>query len=666
MIAVVLVVFAVFIFAKACKISLVDGNRWRELGEKQINPNVPVPALRGDIFSCDGKLMATTEEYYRLYIDFMAEGIKEDTLRKYVRPLSVELSKMFPYRSASQYETHILRGWNTRSPRNRAYRLMKDSVDLIQLKAIRKMPFFNKGRNASGLYHSKPLLKRTKPYGTLASRTIGDIYADTDPTRKAGKNGLELQYDALLKGESGTSTRRKVNGKWINILDIKPVDGKDVVSTIDIDIQDITEKALLHKLQAIDAESGTAIVMETATGEIKAITNMGRIREGLWREVQNYAVSDLSEPGSTFKVVSMLVALEDDVVQPDDLVDTGNGTVMVAGRELRDHNANRGGYGLITAAKSIRYSSNIGVAKLIEQAYAKNPDKYVEGIYRIGFHEDMHLEIPGYGVPRIRHPKDKERYWSLTTLPWMSFGYETQVPPIYMLSFFNALANNGKLVKPMFVREIRNNAGTIEKKKTEVINSRICSTKTLTHLRQMLDDVVNCSDGTGRPAHSDKVRIAGKTGTAQLSHGMAGYKAGGLFHQVSFCGYFPAEAPQYTMMIVIRKPRNGSPSSGMMCGTVFKTIAEEIYSRNIITNNKAFPVDTLHPKAAVVKKSLADLTTAAGTVPNVRGMGAQDAVYAMEQAGLHVRLAGRGTVVAQSLPAGSAIVKGQTVGLQLK
>ncbi|MDR2683530.1 MAG: transpeptidase family protein [Dysgonamonadaceae bacterium] len=660
-IAVLVILFAALIFAKACIISLVDGNAWRKLGEKQIRPNVLVAAERGDIYSCNYELMATSEEYYRLYIDFYAEGIQKDTLLRYVRPLSVELNQMFPERSAAEYERHMLHGWSTRSPKNREYRLLENPVNYLQLKTIKQMPFFRKGSNRSGLY-TKPLVKRTKPYGTLASRTIGDIYGEFE---KGGKNGLELQYNAVLSGQPGTSTRRKVNGTWMNVVDEKPVNGKDIVSTIDIHIQDITEKALVDKLREIDAESGTAVVMETATGEVKAITNMGRIREGVWGETKNYAVSDLSEPGSTFKVVSMMVALEDGLVHPDDLVDTGNGIQMVAGHELRDHNAPRG-YGMITAARSIRYSSNIGVAKLILQAYGKNPGKYVDGVYRIGFHQDMHLEIPGYGVPRIRHPKDAGQYWSLSTLPWMSFGYETQIPPIYTLSFFNAIANDGKLVQPIFVREIREDGHSIEKKKTKVINPKICSPATLALIRQMLDDVVNCSDGTGKPAHSDKIRIAGKTGTAQISQGTAGYKSGGLSHQVSFCGYFPSDHPQYSMIVVIRKPRNGAPSGGFMCGTVFKTIAEEIYARNIITNTKAFPADTIRPLEAVVKKSLDDLKIEAGLVPDVKGMGAKDAVYAMERAGLRVNLAGRGTVVAQSIPPKSAVVKGQTVGLQLK
>jgi cell division protein FtsI (penicillin-binding protein 3) len=567
---------------------------------------------------------------------------------------------MFPQKSAAQYESHILQGWNLRSPKNREYRLLDQTINYRQLKQIKSMPFFNKGANRSGLF-KKEFVKRTKPYGSLASRTIGDIYANMNPdsTRKAAKNGLELQYNDLLSGQPGTSTRRKVNGKWINVIDVKPVNGKDIISTIDINIQDITEKALLSKLQEIDAQSGTAVVMETATGEIKAITNMGRIREGVWGETENYAVSDMSAPGSTFKVVSMMVMLEDGLVHPDDPVETGNGVYNLYGRTIQDHNANRGGYGLITAAKSIKYSSNIGVGKLTEQAYGNNPSRYIDNIYQIGFHRDMELEIPGYAVPYIPHPKEKGRYWSKTDLFSMSYGYVTQIPPIYTLSFFNAIGNDGKLIKPVFVREIRENGKTIERKKTKVINDKICSKETLSSIRQMLDSVVNAPHGTGGPAYSDRVRIAGKTGTAQLQDGGGG-------HQVSFCGYFPADHPQYSMIVVIRKPRNGSPSGGLMCGTVFKTIAEEIYSKNIISNTKAFPIDTIHPIEPVLKKHWEDTVIESGRIPNVKGMGAKDAVFILENAGLRVNLAGKGTVVAQSLPPGTNIIKGQTVGLQLK
>ncbi|MDH8701853.1 cell division protein FtsI (penicillin-binding protein 3) [Dysgonomonadaceae bacterium PH5-43] len=713
LIVVAVVVIAILIFGKACITSVRDGDKWIEHGKKQVRSNVAVPPMRGNIYSSDYKLMAATEPRYRLYIDFWAEGISRDTLMKYVKPLADELHKLLPKKTSAQYENHILNGWQIKEraqnqikagkknvKQNREYKVFDHDVNYLQWRQILKMPYFNKGRNRSGLYE-RQLTSRTKPYGTLASRTIGDVYGEVE---KGGKNGLEAYYDSLLRGEAGTSTRRKVNGKYISVVDEKPINGKDIISTIDIDIQDITEKALLNKVKEIDAESGTAVVMEVATGEIKAITNMGRIREGVWSEVKNYAVSDMSEPGSTFKVVSMMVALEDGLVHPEDSIDTGNGVAQIAGQTLKDHNANRGGYGKITAAKSIRYSSNIGVAKLIMKAYGDNPSKYVEGIRRIGITQDMKLEIPGYGVAKVRHPKETGgAYWSRSTLPWMSFGYETNIPPIYTLSFFNAIANNGTLVKPMFVKEIIYDGKVVEKKKPTVINEHICSDNTLAAIRQMLDDVVNTPDGTGKPARSNKVRISGKTGTAQISQGAAGYKSGGLSHQVSFCGYFPSDKPQYSIIVVIRKPRVGIASGGSMCGAVFKNIAEEVYAKKEFYKENSFPVDTLHPIVPYVKAGLAEPSLIAlnnlkvnyndnqlsgewldadvldseklilkekainkETIPNVKGMGAKNAVYVLEGLGLRVNLSGKGKVASQSITPGTKIAKGQTIALQLK
>jgi len=703
-------VLIIAIFYRIFVISFVEGNAWRKLGESQIRPNIVVPAARGNIYSSDNQLMATTEYRYRLYMDFWAEGLKPDTLRKYADALSVDLARMLPQRSAAQHKNHILAGLTMKqneekqinagkkvSKKSREYRLFNEDINYLQLKELRQMPFFKKGVNATGLY-SKDMVRRIKPYGTLASRTIGDIYAESG---KGGSSGLENQYDEVLKGEPGISTRKKVNGRWINVIDVNPENGSDIISTINISIQDITEKALHNKLRELDAESGTAIVMETETGEVKAITNLGRIREGVWGEDRNYAVSDLSEPGSTFKVVSMMVALEDGVIHPDDIVETGNGVFPVGTSFIRDHNAHRGGYGTITAAKSIRYSSNVGVAKIILQAYADNPSKFVEGIYRIGIQKDLELEIPGYGVPKIRHPKDSTRYWSRTTLPWMSFGYETQVPPIYTLTFFNAIANHGKMMKPLFTREIRREGKTIEKKKPVVVNNQICSKNTLQSIQQMLDDVVNTEDGTGKPARSSKVRVAGKTGTAQLSQGSAGYRAGTTSHQVSFCGYFPADDPKYSCIVVIRRPRNGAPSGGNMCGTVLKEVAEQLYARNLIHKRNEFPVDTLRSPVPSVKNGLLEQSkyamdklnvqykdSAKGTwiatnntdnrvvmkdrpaqenlVPNVLGMGAKDAVFALENAGLNVNLSGKGLVRNQSINPGANVIKGQTIAIQLR
>ncbi len=711
-VALVFGLIVVAIIGRACYTSFVTGKTWRKLEATLKRPNKEIPATRGNIYSSDYRLMATSESLYHLYIDFWADGLQKDTLMKYVGPLAEGLSKMFPDKSAGYYKNHILNGWKMHQNeaaqvdkgkkvtlKSREYSLMDRRVNYLELKDIRKLPFLRQGSNKSGLY-TKEFLRRSKPFGTLASRTIGDIYGDFE---KGGKNGLELQYDSLLKGVPGVSMFKKIYGRTTAEPLVYPVNGKDIVTTIDIAIQDITEKALLDKLKEIDAESGTAVVMEVSSGEIKAITNMGRIGEGVWTETKNHAVADETEPGSTFKVVSMMVALEDGVVHPGDTIETGNGLYNYAGSVVRDHNVHKGGYGTITASKAIRYSSNVGVAKIILKGYENNPSKFVEGIYKIGLNQDFKLEIPGAGRAKIRSPKDSARYWSRTTLPWMSFGYETQVPPIYTLTFFNAIANDGKMVKPFFVKEIRDDGRVLEKRKPETINKQICSPNTLKEIRIMLDDVVNQPDGTGKPAYSEYVRISGKTGTAQISQGAAGYKAEGLSHQVSFCGYFPSDAPKYSCIVLIRKPRNGLPSGGLMCGTVFKKIAEEVYARSLFVKADKCVKDTINPRIPYIKNGLYPQTEYAldkldvsykdsmesnknlvstaivgdklvlndrkiqdNLVPNVNGMGAKDAVFVLENAGLRVNLSGRGTVYSQSITPGARIVKGQTISIQLK
>ncbi|MDR2692340.1 MAG: transpeptidase family protein [Dysgonamonadaceae bacterium] len=697
-IALIFGVIVITIIVRAIMVSFAEGNFWRELSDKTIQTGIPIPAARGNIYSGNYELMATSELRYRLYLDFWAEGVKEDSLRKYIKPLSAELNKMFPGKSAANYEAHIMKAWRQRSPRNREYPLNISEVNYLQLKAIRQMPFFRQGQNKSGLY-SRSFVKRTKPYGTLASRTIGDIYGELD---KGGKSGLELAFDSLLRGRPGIGTRQRIQGRSIQVTDKNPVPGCDIISTININMQDITEKALLEKVKKLDAESGTAVLMEVKTGEIKAIANMGRIREGVWGETKNYAVSDLSEPGSTFKVASMMVALDDGLVRPNDPVDVGNGIFEYAGLILHDHNAGRGGYGMINAAKSIWFSSSIGIAKIILKAYGNNPGKYVDGLYRLGFNLDLKLDIPGYGIARVRHPELSPNTWYKTTLPWMSFGYETQIPPIYTLTFFNAIANGGTMVKPIFVKEIREEGRVKEKREPVVLKKHICSDLTLKYIREMLDSVVNHPQGTGRQARSELIGISGKTGTVQLSQGAAGYNVNGLSYQVSFCGYFPADDPQYSCIVVIRKPRNGNPSGGEMSGKVFKRIAEEVFIPHI-TERRLLAADNRHAlsKTPHVKSGLSEharyvmekldvkyvnkpkgewmsARTENGRVllsgrnlpgnrtPDVVGMGAKDAVYAMESAGLRVSLTGQGTVIAQSVAPGSKVERGRTVMIRLK
>lgn len=691
---------AVGILLRTFDTAFVEKEKWEKVAESQKRPNRLILPGRGNIYSSDGKLMATSVPRYYTYIDFRADGFSVDTFLSSkvngVDSLSVYLSRKFKNRTPAGYKAHLLRGLKSKS---RQYPVYEGRASYIDLKEMKKFPFLRLSRYKSGFY-TKEMVQRQKPFGTLASRTIGDIYGEIEAGGVTkGKNGLELQYDSLLRGEPGVSSVRRVGGGWTNVVEIEPVDGMDIRTTIDINIQDITEKSLVDMLKKIDAESGTAVVMEVATGEVKAITNMGRIREGAYAETKNHAVADEIEPGSTFKVASMMVALEDGICQPSDTVDVGKGIYMYKGARMTDHNMNKGGYGRISAEQAIWYSSNIGVAKIILKGYEKNPTKYVEGLYKLGLTIPLNLEIPGAGRAKIRMPNDTTLYWSKTTLPWMSFGYETQIPPIYTLTFFNAIANGGKMVRPMFTKEIMHNGKTVQSFSTEVLKSSICSDNTLAIIKDMLLGVVE--KGTGKAVHSDIIRIAGKTGTAQIASGGV-YRTSG--HQVAFCGYFPADEPKYSCIVVIRRPRIGYPSGGTMSGGVVKAIAEKVYASHMSFDVRDMErdslavilpaakngnlealenvldkldvnvnTDSLETKWVVAKREegeeelhLRDLTIREGLVPNVIGMGAKDAVFLLESAGLRVVLDGMGRVSSQSMGAGTRIAKGQTIRLTLK
>ena len=700
---------AIGVLTRACKTTFVEKEIWLKLAETMERPNRFVYPSRGNIYSSNEKLMATSVPCYYLYIDFNADCFSNPTKKwnsrdtflysksNGVDSLAVYLSRKLKNRTPAGYKSYLLNGMKKKG---RQFPVFEGKVSYSDLKEIKKYPFFRLGRYKSGFY-TREMVERQKPFGTLASRTIGDTFRDIDPKTglTKGKNGLELQYDTLLHGVAGLNSVRRVGGGWTNVVEVEPEEGLDIHTTIDINIQDITEKSLVDMLKKIDAASGTAVVMEVETGEVKAITNMGRIREGVYGETVNHAVADETEPGSTFKVASIMVALEDGICQPGDTVNTGNGIYMYKGARMTDHNNNKGGYGRISVEQAIWYSSNIGVAKVILKGYEKDPGKYVDGLYRLGLSEDLRLGIPGAGRAKIRRPDDTLRYWSKTTLPWMSFGYETQIPPIYTLAFYNAIANNGKMIRPIFVKEILRNGKTVQSFSTEVIRESICSQRTLNIVRDMLLGVVE--KGTGKAVHSEYVRIAGKTGTAQIASGGVYKKAG---HQVAFCGYFPADDPKYSCIVVIRQPRNGYPSGGTMSGGVVKAIAEKVYASHIafavrglkrdstavmlpmakagdrdaleyVLDRLDIDVDTdsTDTRWIVAKRvdeeevvKLKDIVIREGLVPNVVGMGAKDAVYLLESAGLRVALNGLGRVSSQSISPGARVSKGQTVSLTLK
>lgn len=686
-----LVIIGIVFFA--FKVAFKEKSQWEKLEQGLQKPTTQINATRGNIYSAEGKLMATNVPYYFLYMDFRAEGFNVDTFLNSktngIDSLSYYLSKKLKDRTPAGYKAHLKAGLKSKS---REFEISKKRVSYLDLKDINKFPYFRRGRNRSGFY-SKEVVSRQKLFGSLASRTIGDIRTEFYDGYSKGRHGLELQYDSLLRGEKGLRTLVKVGYGWTNVILEEPTSGYDIHTTIDIQIQDFTEKALSDKLKEIDAESGTAIIMDVHTGEIRAISNLTRIRSGVYAEIKNHAVADEIEPGSTFKVASMMVALEDKVCSPDEIVDTGNGIYRYQKRNIVDHNANKGGYHQISVAEAMWYSSNIGVAKMILRGYGQNPQKFVDGLTRIGIEEDLKIEIPGAGRAKIRKLNDSQ--WSSYSLPWMSFGYEVQVPPIYTLTFFNAIANEGKMIRPLFVKEIRQDGKMSERFTTEVIRSSICSRETLDLIKDMLVNVVE--KGTGAAVHSDVVSIAGKTGTSQIATG-GGYES----HNVSFCGYFPAEKPQYTGIVVIRRPRIGYPSGGTMSGGVFKTVAEKVYSHQVKLNIRSIDSDSAKVEVPAVKngdtKSLKyvldelnvktkidqistdyvlgerhnnalevkELTVQSGLVPRVIGMGAKDAVYALENSGLRVGLSGKGKVVSQSIAPGQRITKGQTVSIVLK
>lgn len=692
------------VVVKGGLVMFADRSYWQDVAARFVKENVVVKPNRGNIISSDGKLMASSLPEYKLYVDFMSgeqnpkkrakdQARRDSLLKVHMDSICMGLHRIFPDQSVASFKAHLRRG---RQAQSRNFLLYPKRVSYIQYKEVKQLPMFRLGQYRGGL-RGEAYNRRKKPFGSLAMRTLGDVYADAT---KGAKNGIELSFDSLLRGQDGITRRQKVKNKYLNIVEKAPVDGYDLITTIDVGMQDICEKALLDKMKEIGASVGVVVLMEVATGDVKAIVNMTRGSDGLFYEMRNNAISDMLEPGSTFKTASMMVALEDGYITPDYVVDTGNGVRMMHGRPMKDHNWHRGGYGRLTATEILGVSSNIGISTIIDTFYGNNPEKFVDGLKRMSLHETLGLQIAGEGKPNIRGPK--ERYFAKTTLPWMSIGYETQVPPLNILTFYNAIANNGVSIRPRFVTAAMKNGEVVEEFPTEVINPKICSDKTLTQIREILRKVV--SEGLAKPAGSKQFQVSGKTGTAQISQGTAGYKTGRTNYLVSFCGYFPSEAPKYSMIVSIQKP--GLPASGgLMAGSVFGKIAERVYAKDLhlplsaamdsvrvlIPDVKAGEVQETRRVLEGLNIALNDRTTAVGQgqrwgtsqvgpnevliedrktmgelVPNVVGMGAKDAVYLLESKGLKVRLAGVGRVKSQSIGSGSRLVKGQTIGLLLQ
>lgn len=701
-IAIVMSLIALAVLGKTIYTMTAKRSYWMEVASLQKKDSVKVKPTRGNILSCDGQLMASSLPEFKVYMDFNAlkEAGNDTAFVDSIAYISKGLNNIFPEKSASEFKKHLMEGFHKMS---KHWPIWDERIDYNTFKEIQSLPIFHLSKFKSG-FHWDEFNARRRPFGSLAQRTVGDMFGAKDTARC----GLELSYDSILRGTDGIIHRRKVRNKFLNITDTPPIDGADIVTTIDVSMQDLAERALIDELKEVNGNVGVAIVMEVATGDVKAIVNMDKCEDGEYREVKNHAVSDLLEPGSVFKTASIMTILDDGLVDTTYTVETGGGVWNMYGRDMKDHNWRRGGYGTLTLPWTLKYSSNVGVSRIIDLHYHKNPEKFIEGIYRLGLATDFHIPIAGYSPAKIRmpHKNSHGQYdnWNATALPWMSIGYETQVPPISTLTFYNAIANGGKMMKPRFVKQIIKNGEVVYNNPPQVIKEHIAKESTIKEITRILTEVV--SEGLGKKAGSDKFLVAGKTGTAQMSKGALGYKAGGTNYLLSFAGFFPADKPRYSCIVCIQK--TGLPASGGgMSGVVFHHIAEGIMAQDLKLNvQDARDKESILIPSAKTGNLLAtdyvlnmlgfnvingwggaypfgnpiwgtinqdgnklifkeEKINRVNLVPDVKGMGARDAVYLLEKHGIKTIVVGRGRVIEQSVAPNDKVQKGMKCTLRL-
>ena len=681
-----IIIIAMGILARIFIIQFMEGDKWAEMGEEYVYKTDVVPANRGDILSDDGRLLASSSPYYSVYFDTRSTGMDQQTWTQGLDGLCDGLSKIIGLKSADAWKRDL-----TNARRNgERYYLIKRRVSHNTLKELKQLPVFENGRYKGGFIAETENM-RIRPHMRLASRTIGYL------TKGATGNvvGLEGAYDAELTGVSGSVLKQRLTGgAWMpvnNKNSLEPRDGNDILTTINIDLQDVAETALEKQIVKQNAHHGVVVLMEVKTGDIKAMVNLELGEDGNYYESYNYAVGESTEPGSTFKLASFIAALEDGVIKLDDTIDTGAGQVRYYDKTIRD--TRREGYGKLSVKEIFEKSSNVGTAKIIYENYKGRPGDYVDRLYRMGLNEKLGIDIKGEGTPLIRYPGDK--YWSGISLPMMSHGYEVQMTPLQLLTFYNAVANSGRMMKPRIVREIQYHGETIKKINREVLNPAICSHSTIEKVRILLEGVVE--NGTAKNLDNDTYRIAGKTGTAQIANDKYGYKHGGnISYQASFVGYFPADNPVYSCIVVVNAPSNSVYYGNLVAGPVFKEIADKVYATRFFDTpqepahsppkvKKGYADDTeylladlgvMHKYGGKEKwiESFSDedtlrlkkLELIENLVPNVIGMGLKDAIFLLENSGLKVTVQGRGRVVSQSLRPGVRIVPGSNINIELR
>lgn len=687
-----LFVFAVLIASKLVFLQVIGGEKWKKMAEETRIKNFRIPSHRGDILTDDMRLLASDVPYYEVRMDMKAPGLTDAVFRKNIDSLSLKLAQLFNDKSKYQYKTELT---NARRRKERYY-AVKTKVDYLQLKELKTFPIFRRGRFKGGVMY-EPRTIRVKPNNELAKRTIGYI----TQSKTDGDVGLEGAYNFFLQGKEGFQKRQKISGSWMPIGDeneVDPEDGSSIVTTIDIDLQDVAHRALHTQLKNHDAQYGSVVLMEVGTGDIKSIVNLSK-KGGIYREVYNYAVGASTEPGSTFKLPALLTALEDGVVGLNDTIDTGKGRYKPYKNdnfEIKDDSWITGGYGKLSVQQIFEKSSNVGMAKIIEGAYKKKPHLFVDRLYKMSLNQRLNLEIPGEGYPKINYPGDK--LWSGVSLAQMAYGYEVRLTPMQLLTLYNAVANNGKMVKPRFVKEIRNHGKIIKTYPIEIINASICSKSTIQKAHKTLEGVVE--RGTATNLQASHFKIAGKTGTTQIYNQVGGYK-GRRSYQASFAGYFPASNPKYSCIVVISAPSRNVYYGNQVAGPVFLEIANKVYATSLslqkpLNANKSKSLDLPYSKNGYTKETIAalkklgiktmvtkDLGEWSATqkkeafirlenkkavdnlMPNLNLMGLKDAIYLLENMGLVVEVKGRGSIRKQSVPPGARVRPGQRVTIEM-
>ncbi len=679
------VVMGLAIIGRVIYIQAVEGEMWREKG-KVMNLKVEtVEAVRGNILAQDGSLLAVSVPLFNLRMDAGNTHYNDEYFYENVDSLALCLSQLFNDRSKGSYKETLVKGRKN----NNRYLLLKREITFDQLKKVRKFPIFRDGKYRGGLI-AEPRSKRVMPYQWLAFRTIG-----WDKEGTENDVGLEGSYSQILQGETGTRLMRRIgNGAWRPLNEeneLEPLNGHDIITSIDINIQDVAEDALMRQLIANEADHGCAILMEVKTGFIVAIANLGKNKDGKYEELMNYALAESSEPGSTFKLASVLAALDEGLLDLNDTVDTENGTTRFANRVMRD--SHKGGYGRISVARAFELSSNVGISKAITKCFKGNPQKMIDKFYEMRLNQPLGMDIYGEGKPRIRDTKDK--YWSKVSLPWMSIGYEVALTPLQTLALYNAIANDGKMVKPQFIKEISHAGLTTQKFEPIVLKESIVKNKsTIVAAKKLLEDVVQ--KGTATNLKNSVYKIAGKTGTAQIAQNDKGYNKSN--YKASFAGYFPADDPKYSCIVVINNPSKGIYYGGSIAGPVFKEIADKVYSTRLISDSiknpqsqpyrvedasgdyndlayilKYAPIKMeQNDNVSYIKIESKDSTVTVkpvvnngDTMPDVIGMGARDAMYILESSGVRVRISGKGKVKRQSIQPGMTIRKGTSCLIEL-